>query len=204
MMTLRREIRREECSVCRGQGRVCVSGSLECPTCLGVGWTQEPDGQESLCPQCRGFQQAEADHHAPCHECNASGYFIVLVELSEERLTKRFECKKCKGSGMTVTRLKGEDEEYCEVCGGAGDDVAYGIKHGIPLSDTRCPACRGRGVRPTIIEEEDECMVCFGRGSVKKAKVLVNETIISRTAPKKMGRVPGRGPSRPSASDQGR
>lgn len=199
----RREIRREECDACRGQGRVCARGRLPCPTCLGVGWLQAHEGTEALCSQCKGFQQVEGEHLVPCTDCNAGGHFVVLVELSEERFTVSVACRDCKGEGTIVNTYKEEDEEHCEECGGSGHDVAYGIAHGIPIRDTRCPACRGRGVARTIAEEEEECVACGGGGTVMKVKTRVVETVISRrpSAAERETGLPESGPSVQPESD---
>jgi DnaJ-class molecular chaperone len=81
-----------------------------------------------------------------------------------------------------VKTYKEEDEEYCEKCGGSGHDVAYGIARGIPIEETRCAACRGRGLTRLIAEEEQDCLTCGTTGSVDKVKTRVVETVISRRA----------------------
>jgi len=90
--------------------------------------------------------------------------FMEAYEGVEKEINvrKMDNCEVCGGDGLRA----GARKTSCGTCGGAGQ--VY-MQTGILSVSQPCPTCQGQG---QIVDPQDRCRTCFGRGKVEKEEKL--------------------------------
>lgn len=164
-MNISREVRRTECAVCDGAGRLSATTESQCAQCQGKGWVRGKNGQEQICPRCDGFQTTKAETTRPCHYCEGRGYVVVLVEVTEVEKQRPLKCPQCEGKGTRRVRRRVDTSE-CERCGGTGTDMDAANRRGMSLESARCRDCNGGDGYYGIAHVVVDCKRCEGKGQI--------------------------------------
>jgi DnaJ-class molecular chaperone len=160
-MAATREVLRYRCRTCSGTGLIDNQRATPCQSCGSRGWIAPSRGKEILCPTCKGFQSVVGRSQIPCADCDGNGHVVKLVEKTQIQKQRTVTCPKCRGERVVSVVVR-VDSDDCERCGGSGVDFER-ARHGVPLSQTRCPDCKG-GTRSAKARVDQDCPKCGGTG----------------------------------------
>ena len=133
----------KKCTACSGTGeysREEIQGWIKCDKCNGAGRISTP--VTNTCYTCNGT--GKLDKYTKCRECSGKGWKDGGLSwstcskckgekkvFSDKKVTKRYSCGTCSGTGKEVVkRYTVKEYVVCSACGGNDNYILYNANGG--------------------------------------------------------------------------